>query len=175
VDTREGREVRMAKRDKMTPDRQSGGDAMFYSEESGSLRRGKRRAMRTATCRPCLVWLKDAPGIEMQGVAMDMTPHGMLIRMMDCVPPDTEIAVQLMRDDDFQEALSSPVDAVVVRNVLKDNGFVDHGIKLVRKEIQRAPMRPVYIERRRPLVSRRTRMHTVDITVGNRFNRSSGK
>lgn len=144
-------------------------DVMFFSEDSRSLRRGKRESPRTDTCRPCLVWVKDAPGAKMRGVVMDASPHGMRIRMIEILPTATPIMVQLMRDDDFQVPLSLPTEGSVVRYAGGAGGFTDHGVQLVRKALERIEPRPVNIPRRPPArLSGRTRMYTIDYTVGGR-------
>ena len=143
-------------------------DEMFFGKAKGTLRRGKRARGRTETCRPCLVWPKDAPDLEFQGVALNLTPYGLLVRMMDALPPGTQIRVQLMRDEDFNEPLAAPLAAVVVRTDDLGDGFVDHGIKIEHDNIRREqqpfwrpePKRPAAPPRRVP------RMHMIDFLVG---------
>ncbi|MBI4557466.1 MAG: hypothetical protein HY706_07785 [Candidatus Hydrogenedentes bacterium] len=150
-------------------------DEMFFTLEGRSLRRGKRAERRTQTCRPCVLWPQDAPDIKLQGVVMDMNAYGLCVRALDAVPAGTEISIQLMRDEGFSEPMAPPVNGRVVRTTPQPNGFVDHGIRLVQKEIERTESRPVEIRTRRPLPSRRTRMHTLDITVGDRGSRRGGR
>jgi hypothetical protein len=141
-------------------------DEMFFSEDSKSLRRGKRVAARTPTCRPCIVWPKDAPELKQNGVILNLNPYGMLIRMMDEFALQTEVVVQMMRDDQFREPLSRPVGGQVVRHASGMSGFVDHGVRLVREAIERNVSRPVNLPQRRPMRYTRPRMHTIDVTVG---------
>ena len=129
-------------------------DEMFFSADSRSLRRGKRVAPRTETCRPCLVWPADAPDINFRGVVMDINAYGMLVRTMDSLPPGTHVMVQLMRDDAFQEPLAKPVPAMVVRNILQDDGFVDHGLQIKQESIRREESRPYHTPVRRPFPNR---------------------
>jgi len=151
-------------------------DEMFFTENEKSLHRGKRVAPRTDTCRPCLIWLKDAPETEYLGVAMNVSPHGMLIRMMDPLPPGTAVMIQMMRDEQFRDPLAAPVEGMIVRNELEDEGFTDHGVQLLQQEIERRESRPVSLQRRRPLPKRQPpRMHTIDITVGDLGTRRGAK
>ena len=146
-------------------------DDMFFSPDKKSLRRGKRIEARTHTARPCLLWPKDAPEIQLQGVVVNINPYGMLIRMVDSVPPGTEVIIQLMRDEDFADALAEPVEGKVVRNTSQTGGYTDHGVKVTQKEIRRIQRKPVHVKKRRPRPARKTRMHTIDITVGEQGRR----
>lgn len=146
-------------------------DEMFFTHDNQSLRRGKRRAARTVTCRPCLVWTLDNPKGKVQGVVMNVTPHGMLIRMIDMLPIRSGVEVQLMRDDEFREPLAKPVRGVVVRVSEAAGGFRDHGIELVQEEIKRVESRAPVVIKRKPIRRYTPRMHTIDIRVGNRERR----
>jgi hypothetical protein len=106
------------------------GDDMFFSTDARSLRRGRRIARRTPTCRPCLVWPTDAPEMQFRGVVLDINPYGMLVRMMEPIPQGTDVWVQLMRDEQFAEALSRPVAACVVRHSPSSGLFLDHGLRI---------------------------------------------
>jgi hypothetical protein len=141
-------------------------DEMFFTSDMRSLRRGKRIAARTETCRPCVIWPADARDVELHGVVMDVSPFGMLIRMLDSIPPGTEIVIQLMRDDDFREPLAKPLEGKVVRNHGEFGGFRDHGVQLVQKDVKRPESKPVRLEKRRPLRYPKSRMHTIDVIVG---------
>jgi len=142
-------------------------DDMFFSEDSKSLRRGRRVRARTKTCRPCLLWPKDAPDLRIEGIVLDMTPFGLQVRMIESVARDTEVVVQLMRDERFREPLARPLIGTVVRNEPGDQGFVDHGVKLRQESIRKTPSRPVNSPRKPGrLPYRRTRMHTIDLIVG---------
>lgn len=110
-------------------------DEMFFSKDRRSLRRGNRKAPRTETCRPCLVWTQDAPDTKYRGVVMDISRAGMRIRMLEILPVDTRIQIQLMRDEGFRVPLSVPVEGDVVRFENGENGFNDHGVALQRKEL----------------------------------------
>ncbi|MBI5095556.1 MAG: hypothetical protein HZB26_24375 [Candidatus Hydrogenedentes bacterium] len=149
-------------------------DEMFFSVDERSLRRGRRIARRTPTCRACLVWSADAPEHRLQGVVMDINPFGMLIRMLDYFPMGTAACIQLMRDEDFEIPLAGPLEGAVVRVIPNADGFTDIGVRIKLKEIPRAESRPIRIERRRPLLTRRSRMHTIDFTVGDRGGRRTG-
>lgn len=107
-------------------------DEMFISPDSKSMRRGRRRSARTETCRPCCLWPIERPGEQTRGVAMDISPYGMRIRTAELLPIGPAYAVQLMRDDDFKEPLSPPVEGVVVRYVSTSRGMTDHGFQLKR-------------------------------------------
>lgn len=148
-------------------------DEMFFTNDEGSLRRGRRRAPRTEVCRPCIIWPEDAPDMAFQGVVIDVTPYGMCIRMLDHIPVGTKVQIQLMRDEEFKTPLAEPHAGMIVRLSEADEGFVDHGVQLQIREIKRVEQaRPVSIERRRTVVWNRrsaaSRMHTLDITVGDR-------
>ena len=143
-------------------------DEMFFTPDMRSLRRGKRAAPRTEICRPCLLWVKGNAGTELQGVAMDVSPYGFRIRMLGALPPDTPVVVQMMRDEDFEVPLSNPVEGKVVRIQPEDTGFTDHGVQLEQKEIRRIESKPLRVEKRRPRRTRRSRMYSFDVTVGER-------
>lgn len=142
-------------------------DDMIYSEGQQSLRRGRRRVQRTETCRPCILWPVDAPDMAFQGVALDVSPYGMLVRMLDALPAGTEIEVQLMRDDQFREPMAPPIKGMVVRSESDEDGFVDHGIQLIRPPIKHYESRPLPPIRRRITTQpvRRTRMYTMDVSM----------
>ena len=142
-------------------------DEMFFSNDELSLLRVKRSAARTEVCRPCLVAARGPSPRAVEGVIMDMNPHGMLVRMLERVPVGSRVVVQMMRDDKFQRAFSSPRDGTIVRTTAADDGFTDHGIKLTIKRILKASERPIIIERARPRPrSSPARMHTIDVTIG---------
>ncbi len=148
-------------------------DEMFFSTDNKSLRRGKRRAARTETCRPCTVWVVEASEVMFHGVVVDVNPYGMCVRMMDSLPPGTHIKVQLMRDEDFNIPLAAALNGMVVRNQETHDGFVDHGVQLEREEI-----RPIETSKLLPAARKRvartrrsggqSRMHTSDI-INNRL------
>jgi len=141
-------------------------DEMFFSADMRSLRRGRRIAPRTETCRPCLVWLKENPDSKYCGVVMDINPYGMRIRMLDQLAAGKPILVQMMRDEDFQQPLAAPVEALIVRQIEEADDMTDHGVRILQKEIRRYEPRPAPMEKR-PVVSRpKTRMYTLDLTVG---------
>ena len=145
-------------------------DDMFFTSDARSLRRGKRRSARTETCRPCLLWPEDAPDMRFQAVAIDVSPYGLLVRMLDILGPGTVVRVQLMRDDAFSEPMAPPLSGIIVRADEDEAGFVDHGVQLVRPDIQRIPERPIRVERRRASMQSRprTRMHTLDFILSDR-------
>lgn len=152
------------------------GETMVWSEDQKSLHRGRRVAPRTEVCRPCLVWLQVAPELKLQGVVLDLNPHGLRIRLIERIPPETPIVVQMMRDDAFQVPLSRPIEAKVVRIDSGFGGLVDHGVRVVLKPIKRAEeTRPVSIARPRVTRRQRPRMHTLDVTLGNRGSSGFGR
>lgn len=111
-------------------------DGMFFTNDMRSLRRGKRVAQRTSTCRPCLVWPERAATTVYHGVVMDMSPFGFRIRMMDELPIGLRIEVQLMRDEDFTVPLAAPILAEVVREVPSEEGFLDYGVRRIVEKIK---------------------------------------
>lgn len=151
-------------------------DEMFFTDDNKSLRRGKRSAPRTETCRPCIVWAKDAPEVEYQGVIMDLSPYGMLVRMLGTLAPGSEIKVQLMRDEEFRDPLADPLDGMVVRTIVDEDGFTDHGVQIVLTEIPKPPPRPIRMPSQRGSAPRkRNQMHSIDITIGDRGIRRTGR
>ncbi len=142
-------------------------DEMFFGPDGISMYRGKRRDKRIASCRPCLMWPADAPGMRLEGVILDMNRHGLLVRMLEMFPADSEVEVQMMRDESFSHPLAKPLRGAVVRCTEDSGGFFDHGIAFVREAIQRASEpRPVTVTQPKQRVSRPTRMHSLDITIG---------
>ena len=99
---------------------------------------------------------------------MDMSPYGFRIRMLEVLPLDTRIVVQMMRDDDFEEPLSRPVEGRVVRVQTNTEPLTDHGVQLLQRDIRRIQPRPAQIDRRPSRRTRRTRMYSFDVTVGER-------
>jgi hypothetical protein len=47
---------------------------MVISPDNRSMQRGRRRASRTEVCRPCLVWVPEAPEAPFEGVVLDLNP-----------------------------------------------------------------------------------------------------
>ncbi len=151
-------------------------DEMFFSKDMLSMYRGKRREARTETCRPCIIWSKDAPEVTLRGVMVDVSPYGVCIRMLDSLPSGTRVMVQLMRDESFRRPFAPPLEGIVVRTVNSEEGFVDHGIELHSVQANRTRgARPTQtLPRRRPGPRRKasSRMHTLDITLGDRRSRT---
>lgn len=142
-------------------------DDMFFSKDEKSLSRGSRVAKRTETCRPCLLHINGEDAPEIQGVAMDMTPYGLLVRTMESIPVSTDVTIQLMRDDSFRKPFSSPLHGSIVRQEEAPGGFVDHGVTLKVDDIRRTESRPPAIKPSAPARPRRpAQMHTIDFTVG---------
>jgi len=143
-------------------------DEMFFTSDERSLRRGKRREARTEICRPCVIQTRDGVLHRAEGVVLDMNPFGMRVRMLDSVPVGSTISIQLMRDDNFDEPFSRPLEGAVVRNESSADGFVDHGIRLEEPVIVEPEQRPVPRPAFQPLDTKRpTRgMLTIDFTVG---------
>ena len=152
-------------------------DDMFFLQNKRSLRRGRRASVRTETCRPCLLWPQDAPEIRYNGVALNVSPHGMKVRMMDAFAEGQDIYVQMMRDDSFEVPLTDPMEARVVRSVPEPAGFLDHGIQILRRKMSRKEPQPVPAARGRKTPARPSRMYTLDIVVGDRGHtrRKSGQ
>ena len=151
-------------------------DDMIMSRDSRSLRRGNRRAPRTETCRPCLVWPKEVPGLINQGVIININPYGMCIRMLESLPAGTSVVVQLMRDEEFRVPLSAPVEGMVVRNADVPDGFMDHGVEILQRALERKEPRVRYADQRGKTVQRGpVRMHTIDFRVGDRGPRRTEK
>ena len=142
-------------------------DEMFFSKDERSLIRGSRIAPRTETCRPCVIYLNSQPETEIPGVILDINPHGMLIRLMEPIPMDDHVVVQMMRDEKFQRKLSTPHRGTIRRVDSTVDGFFDHGIKLEPEEIHKADSRPVHIPKRTTKSSTKEpkRMQTMDITL----------
>lgn len=143
-------------------------DEMFFSDDAKSLRRGRRVAPRTPTCRPCVVWPSDDPTLRVEGVVMDVNPYGCLVRSLHSFPKGTQVEVQIMRDDDFTQPLSLIQTGEVIRHDESVPGFTDHGIRLIQKEIPKIQSRPVERPKTRPTPRRVTRMHTRDLRDTNR-------
>jgi hypothetical protein len=150
-------------------------ETMIWSENQRSLVRGRRRAPRTDVCRPCLIWRKDRPEVKFEGVALDLNRYGLRIRMFDDLPAGVEILVQLMRDDEFQMPLGTPIQGKVVRADSIDSGLADHGVEVLAPEYRRRESKPVQLKRPELQQQRTGRMHTVDITIGDRDIRRYGR
>lgn len=112
---------------------------MFFTPDMRALRRGRRVAERNPACRPCVVWLKDMPETTYYGVVMDINRFGMRVRMMDMLPPQSQIIIQLMKDEDFKMPLARPIEAVIAR-VHEVSGLSDHGVRVAREE--KKPVEP---------------------------------
>jgi len=150
-------------------------DEMFFSPDMLSLRRGKRRVSRTPTCRPCVAWLKDAPNVQYYGVVMDVSPVGVRIRMLDLVPTDCVLCFQMMRDEEFTVPLAAPLEGRIVRVQEEQAGFVDHGLLLIQKKLDRMESKPVEIPKKYPAPPHKTRMYSLDITLGERPGGRTGR
>ena len=143
-------------------------DEMFFTKDARALVRGNRIAQRTDTCRPCLLRAKDQSQ-AIQGVIMDASPYGLLVRTLSALPVGSEVSIQLMRDEAFRKAYSTMHQGAVVRQITIGDGFTDHGIRLIIRPIPKASERPVTIDDRTSLsTSTPPRMHTIDFTVRGR-------
>lgn len=150
-------------------------DEMFFSNDEKSLIRGSRTDPRTETCRPCVVHLTDNPSIELHGVVLDVTPRGMLIRILEAIPLTTNITIQLMRDDKYQKKMSAPHQGEIKRIEGTADGFFDHGVLLIKEEIKKASERPIHIPQAKPARPRHpSRMQTVEYTK-NKTDRKRGR
>jgi hypothetical protein len=143
-------------------------DEMFFSTDARSLRRGRRRAARTQICRPCLVWPADARDVELEGVALDISPYGMRVRMVETLPPGTRVKIQLMRDEHFKVPFADPVLAQIVRTSGQGDHFTDHGVKIVRETAKHEVPQAAEAPKQQPQHKHRTRMHTIDLRAGDR-------
>jgi len=148
---------------------------MFFSQDMLSLHRGKRRVGRTPTCRPCVTWLKDSPDTRYYGVVMDVSPVGVRIRMLDLIPAGCVLCFQMMRDEDFSVPLAPPLEGEIVRVHEEQDYFVDHGILLLQKKLGRVESRPVELPQKQPIKTSRPRMYSLDVTLGERPKRRSGR
>lgn len=148
---------------------------MFFSQDMLSLHRGKRRVSRTPTCRPCVTWLKDDPDTRYYGVVMDVSTAGVRIRMLDLIPTGCVLCFQMMRDEDFSVPLAAPLEGKIVRVQEDSDSFVDHGIQLIQKKLERVESRPVQLPEARPVKVSKPRMYSLDVTVGERPRGRSGR
>lgn len=88
--------------------------------------------------------------------------------MIDALPEGQAVLVQMMRDEEFSVPLTDPMEGCIVRSEPEADGFLDHGVKLLRPELKREePPRPVDM-RRIAGPARPTRMYTLDVIVGDR-------
>lgn len=146
-------------------------DEMFYSNDDSAMKRGRRSAPRTETCRPCLIWESGKEDKKVESVALDLNPYGMLVRAIDLIPIGSIIYVQMMRDEEYTTSLARPIQAKVVRHEAAQGGFTDHGLQLIHEDIRREESPPVEIEGVRPRPVHKSQMHTIDITVGDKESR----
>ena len=58
-------------------------EELVVSNDQRSFWRGRRRAPRTPVCRPCLVWTGEGTKTSRKGVVLNLTPHGLLVRMLE--------------------------------------------------------------------------------------------
>ncbi|MCC6144806.1 MAG: hypothetical protein IT368_13445 [Candidatus Hydrogenedentes bacterium] len=150
-------------------------ESMILSEDQRSLVRGRRRAPRTPVCRPCLIWRKDRPDHKHECVALDLNRYGLRIQMFEEIGAGLEVVIQLMRDDDFQMPLGTPVSGRVVRAKELEDGISEHGVEVLAPDYRRPQSKPVPL-RQPGLGQQRTgRMYTVDITIGDRDIRRYGR
>ena len=90
------------------------------------------------------------------------------VRMLQPIPLDSVLTIQLMRDDKYQKKLSTPHVGQVVRIEETRDGFYDHGLHLIKESIPKASERPVNIPAPRTSPNRGpSRMQTVDFTSEN--------
>lgn len=153
-----------------------GKSRLVLSSDSKSLQRGRRSAPRTEVCRPCLFWVENEDPEKIQGVVLDLNPHGMRVRCFTDIEEGTEIRVQMMRDEEFSVPLSPPLRTRVVRSIEQAEGFIDLGLKIVLEPIRRGNgYKPTPIAR--PVLMRRgaQRMHTLDVSIDDRGVRRLGR
>ncbi len=141
-------------------------DEMFFSNNERALVRGRRTAKRTDTFRPCLISLPD--GGQVEGIILNLTPHGMLVRVMGSLEIGTPVEVQLMRDETFQKPLAEPRFGTVVRLDATDGTFGDMGIKLEHKRVAARPRAKTIVMRQAPPAAPRPKapkgMQTIEVT-----------
>ncbi len=164
-------------------------DEMFFTPDMRALRRGKRIASRTETCRPCLMWTQNDPENKFYGVVLDVNPYGMRVRMLDVVAVGTPIVIQMMRDEEYRFPLAKPIEALVVRHQPEIDEMVDHGVQIPqKKEVQRIVSKPspppvktaeqlksAELTKATDQLKKKSRMYTLDVTVGDRRDRRSGR
>jgi hypothetical protein len=122
-----------------------------------------------------LVWPKDAPDTCYYGVALDMSPYGMRVRMLDPLEPGMAVCVQMMRDDDFELPLADPLEATVARCQSEAEGFVDHGIQIIRKQLKRGELPAARTAQPRPRKAAPTHAYALDIRIGERPQKGTGR
>ena len=141
-------------------------DEMFFSNDERALVRGRRTAKRTDTFRPCLITMPD--GSQVEGIILNLTPHGMLVRVMGSLEIGTPVEVQMMRDETFQKPLAEPRYGTVVRRDGTDGTFSDMGIKLEHKRAAARPRAKTIITRQAPAEAPRKKalkgMQTIEVT-----------
>lgn len=143
-------------------------DEMFFSNDERALVRGRRTAKRTDTFRPCLITLPD--GAQVEGIILNLTPHGMLVRVMGSLEIGTPVEVQMMRDETFQKPLAEPRFGTVVRLDGSDGTFSDMGVKLEHKRAAARPRGKAIVTRSAPAAPAPKLpkgMQTIEITKGN--------
>ena len=163
------------KRHPLQPRRTAPKEDMVVSTDNRSMRKGRRVAPRTEVCRPCLIWDDTSGAEKTQGVVLDLNPHGMRIRALDPFPAESVLLVQMMRDEEFSIPLSDPITVRVIR-VDEEEGFHDHGVRLVLKRIRRVgelrlPKLPVA----KPIRRLGTRMYTADYAIDDEKSGRSGR
>jgi hypothetical protein len=141
-------------------------DEMFFSKDERALVRGRRAAKRTPTMRPCLITLPD--GVQIEGIILNLTPHGMLVRVMGTLDIGTAVEVQMMRDENFQKPFAEPRFGAVVRLDNTDGVFSDLGLRLEQKRAAARPKAKTIAPRRAPQDQPRktSGMQTIDVTLG---------
>jgi len=154
---------------------------MVVSQDSRSMRKGRRVAPRTEVCRACLIWPGDAAGGDgerdegLRGVVLDLNPHGMRIRSLESFAFGDQLVVQLMRDEEYLVPLSTPLLVRIIR-VSEADGFYDYGVKLVVKRIRKpAEVRPAKPVLPRPTRRMGTRMYTADYAVDDAIVGKTGR
>lgn len=151
-------------------------DEMYFSSDERALLRGKRRHARTEVCRPCLLTVEETGEAPLEGVILDITPYGVLVRMLDALPLGARVSVQMMRDDHFRDPLGEPKYGEIVRaDTDTGSGFTDYGVRVTNKDIRTVESRPKHIPQRAESRPReKPRMHSIDITVGGTGRRRGG-
>jgi len=89
----------------------------------------------------------------------------MRIRMMDLLPSSSQVIVQMMRDEEFKVPLSRPVEATVVRHQDDAAGMVDHGVRIIRKQLRQSGTSRAASSSGGGS-SRATTVYTLDVSVG---------
>lgn len=127
----------------------------------------RRIAPRIPSCRPCLIWEKDAPDDKKKGVIMNLNRYGLRIRTFEDFKVGQEIFVQMMKDEEYKVPLGIPILNTIVYSIITPQGFIDYGLKRVLSDIKKLG-KLGHVEIRRPGSNPRaqTRMYILETKEG---------